>query len=446
MNKLEFFLAAMEAQEFRRRAWVFAAFSVVSEAPDAWRQMPYPYRIVQQPTGVFFVNPKNPQELLPIEGCVAGEPPFRFKDHVTLVKYQVPNLLDHDELDTTYGNILFNYTGVIWPFSHNLERGSCKIPYQTGRVSASHMEGLIIRRLADDPKPGEEGHDPADRIFVSEYLKFCDAMFYLAGFTQLCVPASTPKSLVPAPGLYELRARLLEENKDRLHDASVVAMIQKQLIDYDRAYLKDDPSSDFLINSKSWNVVRSKQFGMHGAEMNTLTDSVDVKVIPTSLSEGWSIEHFPDYMNSLRGGTFGRSAQTQMGGESVKWLLRASSNITVTDKDCGTTMGIDFACTDKNFNWLVGCSVQSTTGPVLVSDEDAKSYIGRRLVVRSPMYCQLDKTDYCQTCVGERLAANPTALSTSISDYGSTFLGIFMSAVHGKQLQVAKLDVLTAIQ
>lgn len=435
MNKLDLFLAAMAAEEFRRRAWVLSAFSVIREDTDAWKRNAYAYRIVQTPTGAYYVNPDNIAELLPIEGTKAGEPPYTFKERVQVKASQVANLTKAS-LETNYGNLLFNFVACIWPFRS-------KVPYQEGRITARGMEALILPRLQDTPKEEELREDKW--LYVDEYLKFCDAMFYLAGFTQLLVPGSSPKSMVQPKGMQELRARLLEENKDRLHDPSVVAQIQKQLIAFDKEYLKGDSSTGMLITNKSWNVVRSKQFGMVGAEMK-LNESVDVKVIPKSLAEGWSLQHFPDYMNSLRAGSYNRGAQTVLGGESVKWLLRASSNISVTAPDCGSTRGNDFTATRDNADWLVGFSIITPQGPKLVSDQDAASYIGKRVTVRSPMFCKLPKTDYCATCVGQRLAAHPTALSAAIAEQGSAFLDIFMAAAHGKQLTVAKLDFRTAIQ
>lgn len=447
MKKLDFFLAAMAAGEQRRRAWVITAFSLIREGVDDWKKNPYPYRIVQTPAGHFFVNPQNTQELLPIEGCEPGQPPFHNKERVVVTKERVPNLPGDSveaSLETNYGNLLFNFVALIWPFGR-------KLPYMQGRVSAQGVEELILERLEDDPDPTAPVPKTMQEmapIYVSEYLKFANAMFYLAGFTQLWVPAATAKTMTAAPGIKELRDKLLKQNKDRLHDPAVVAQIQAQLVQYDREYLKGDPGENFLISNKSFQVVRSKQYGMHGAEMNTLTDSVDVSVIPTSLSEGWSIDHFADYMNSLRGGTFGRSAQTQLGGESVKWLLRASSNITVTEEDCRSALGTQILVSEANHAKLVGFSVvdeRNAGASQRVTKQDSGTYIGKRLMMRSPMYCKLPKTDYCRVCVGERLAINPTALSAAISEYGSAFLGIFMSAVHGKALTVAKMDYQNAI-
>jgi hypothetical protein len=441
MNKAQFFLAAMRAEEFRRRAWVISAFSLIKEDPEAWKKEPYAYRIVQTPSGHFFVDPEIGNELTMISDAKAGEPIFSVVEHIALKTGEVPKLIT--AITTTYGRLLFNYTVVIYPFG-------MKIPYLNEQVTPNQMESIILERLKDDPVEGDvispitrsmEGRD----IYVSEYLKFCDAMFYLAGFTQLCVPAGTPKSMIPAPGIKQLREKLIAENAERLHDPAVIAKIDAELVAYDRAYLKDDLSMGFLIGKKSFDIVRKKQFGMHGAETG-LSEGVEVELIQRSLSEGWDIAKFPAMNNSLRAGSYNRGAQTMLGGESVKWLLRASSNITVKADDCGSRLGNVVQIDGKNIDFLIGFHVVTTEGSVLVPDEEtAKKYVGKTVMVRSPMYCQLEKTDFCKCCVGERLAANPTALSAAISEYGSAFLSIYMAAAHGKALQLAHMDFKTAI-
>lgn len=432
MNKLELFLSAMRAQEYRRKAWVISAFALVAEAPDAWRQDPYQWRLVQTPAGHFFVNEG---QLEPIEGSKAGEPPFAVKEHVQLKAGDVPNLSE-DAL-ATYGRILANYTVLVYAFDK-------KIAFINKRFSPGQIEEMIVPRLKDTPPEGAV-RSP-ELIYVDEYLRYCDAAFYMAGFTQICVPAATEKSMVAPPGIVELKQRLLEENKDRLHDPAVIAKIDAELVAYDRAYLKGDPSEGFLLGDKSFAVVRKKMFGMHGAEVG-LSESVDVELISNSLSQGWDITKFPAMNNSLRAGSFNRGAQTMLGGESVKWLLRASSNITVTQDDCGSRLGNWFTATDDNYTWLTGFHViQSQGSKPVVSDEDARSYIGRKAMVRSPMFCRLEKTDYCKACVGARLAENPTGLSAAISEYGSAFLSIYMAAAHGKALKLQKMEIKTAIQ
>lgn len=442
MNRLEFFLAAMAAGLYRRQSWVISAFAIVSEDPNNWELDPHPYRIVQQPTQAFYVNPDNNKELLPIEGTKGGEPPFTIKERVQLKAGQVPNL--SADVETIYGNILFNYIAVVWPFG-------TKIPFMTGRVSADQMEKIILERLVDDPKSDMSDTglvaktiSKAQPIYVSEYLKFCDAMFYLGGFTQICVPSASAKALQPPPGIEKLKARLIEENKDRLHDPATIAKIDAELVAADAEYLKGDESEGFLITKKSRNIVRRKLYLMHGAEAG-FGDTTNVELVQNSLSQGWDISKFPAMNDSLRAGSYNRGYQTMKGGEAVKWLLRASSNLAVTEEDCGTKLGLVVTITDDNKSRYMGFNVVTEQGYELLTEESIGRYINKVVMVRSPMYCKLDKTDYCACCVGPRLAANPTALSSAVSAYGSAFLDIFMSAAHGKALLLAKMDYKRAI-
>lgn len=441
MNKFDFFLAAMKAGEYRRRAWVISAFSLIAEGPEDWKFDPYPYRIVQTRTGHFFVNPDDTQNLLPIENTDPNQPPFYLHDQIRLVRANdIPNVYE-ERIDTSYGNLLFNYVGLIWPF-HD------KIPFMEGRVGAEQIEDLILPRLVDDPPEGENpqlGEPRQANIFVREYLKFADAMFYMAGFTQLCVPATTEKTMTAPPGVVEFKQQLLDENKDRLHDPAVIAKIDKQLVQYDANYLKGDRGEGFLISKKSRENVRRKLFLMHGAETG-LEERVEVDLIPNSLSQGWDISKFPAMNDSLRAGSFNRGAQTMLGGEAVKWLLRASSNMTVTQEDCGSRLGNYVDLSESNKKRHMGRHVILHNGHEELTPDNVGKYLGTTVMFRSPMFCRLEKTDFCKACVGARLAANPTALSSSISDYGSAFLAIFMSAAHAKALQVARMDFQSAIQ
>lgn len=429
MNKRDFFMAAMKAEEFRRSAWVLSAFCLINEGPDDWKADPYAYRIVQTPSGHYFVDPANDGQLSLIDDAPKGQPPFSIKDRIQLKAGEVPNLTKN--VDTNFGNLLLNYIVLVYPFGN-------KVEFMTGRFKSTDVEKAIIKRRKEDPPEGQE-RDP-NAIYVDEYLKFTDAAFSVVAFTQMCVPAATEKTMSNAPGIFELRDKLLKENWERRNDPAVIAQIDAQLVAYDREYMKGDRGADFLIKNKSFDIVRKRQFGMHGAEAG-LNEGVEVELIDRSLSEGWDISKFPAYNNSLRAGSYNRGRETMFGGESVKWLFRASSNVAVTQKDCGSKVGLMYTVDGVNWGWLVGFWVITPSGPVLVEDDAAaQKYVGKTVEVRSPMYCQLEKTDYCECCVGVRLASSPTALSAAITDYGSVMMYINMQAVHGKKLAVQKLD------
>ena len=426
MLKFDFFLEAMRAECFRRKEWVINAFSKVRSNPDDWKKDPYPYRIVQTEEGHFYVSPDG-NGLLKIQGTSPKEPPFSFKEKVSLVKGSIPNL--DKNVDSTYGNVLVNYTVLVYPFGK-------KIGFVTGKVSARALEAIIEPILESDP----EDFTTADqsKIYVSEYLKFTDAMFTLAGYTQLCVPGASEKTMQAPPGIKELKNKLLKENEGRLHDPAVISKIDKELVDFDRAWMKGDSAEGFL-NNKAYEVVRKKLFLMHGGESG-FKDGPDMDLIPGTLEEGWDIDYLPAMSNSLREGSYNRGAMTALGGWAVKFFYRVMQNSSISEKDCGTKLGIPRLIDSVNAKGFVGFWVQEAKGSVLLTEDNINSYVGKTVIMRSPLFCKSEFTGYCELCMGVKNSQNPTGLGAAAAQVGSTFLYIYMSAMHGKALKVAKYD------
>lgn len=438
MKKLDFFLRAVQAGELRRAAWTISAFAIVREELEEWRKDPRPFRVVQTPTGYSFVDPDNSNQLTIIEDAKAGEPLFRMSDRIKLPKGAIENV--RSDVETRLGNVMVNWLCLCWPFGN-------KIEFLTGKISPKQLEKLVKPLLTDTPLDAEGvvidvTQRPRDVIFVDEYLNFCDAAFFLTGFTQLCVPSATEKTMTRDPRIPEIKAKLIEENKDRLHDPTVIAKMMAELVQVDKEWMKDDPGADFyaVAENKAYNVVRAKLFGMHGAERGFEDSAVDVTLIKNALIEGWDISAWEAYNDSLRVGSFNRGSMTAVGGESVKWLLRASANMRVAGENCGSSLGMGFDVDGANHVALVGFWVVQGKDSVEVTKENSMQFVNKHVLIRSPMYCRMEKTDYCAHCVGKVLANNPDALSAGVADYGNRFLYMFMSAVHGKALLLAHMD------
>lgn len=433
MLKRDYFLAAMAAGEYKRRAFVVSVFTLLMEGLDDWKKNPYNYRLVRSPGGYSYVDP-NTGNLEQIEDGVVNVPLFGVTESVTLKPNDYPGL--SEQIETTYGRLLFNYTVLYYAFG-------TKVPYINKKTSPRDLEDLIVDRVADIPEKKSDRSE--DKIYIDEYLKFCDAMFYLTAFTQVCVPGATRKSMVTPVGLKEYKKQLLEENKDKLNDPAVIAKIDAALVKYDRDYIKGDPAENFMLADKYYNIVRKKLYGMHGAEAG-LSETYEVNLIKNSLSEGWDINNFPAMNNALRAGSYDRGASTMLGGESVKWLFRALSNMRVTENDCNSKLGIIFDIDETNTNIIIGHYLIENGDTIHITNkEEAVRYIGKRVTVRSPMFCNLKMTDYCEKCVGDKLAAQKTGLSVAGSEFGSIMLNMFMKKMHGTQLAVAKMDYKKAI-
>ena len=434
MLKKELFKKAMDAGLYKQLAWLVTAFSISNESDNAWKKAPYPYRIVSTVEGHFTVA-EDGTTLESIEDTDPKKPAFGFTDLVTLLPGDIPNCTT--EVETTYGNWLVNWLLLVYPFG-------TKIPYMDGDISTGRVEAILLTKFRDTPKNDVERQP--DTFYVDEYLKYTDSVFFLPGLSQLSVWACTEKLLLPPPGVTELKAKLLEENRDNLDDMATIAKIDKALVQYDLAYLKDDPGMNFLGSGKAINVVRKKKFLMHGGEVGLSDNTVKGTLIENSLQERWDLNQFPDVIDSLRAGSFYRGAETMLGGVSVKWLLRASSNLRVTIDDCGSTIGSPFFVTEQNKKRIIGFTlIEADKQKHIDDDKELGNYVGKMVSIRSPMYCKLGYTDYCKTCLGDNLSINPQGLSLSISALGSAILLLSLKKMHSSELAIAKLNFKSCI-
>lgn len=433
MHKLDLFKAVLKTETIKKTPWVISAFSIISEDMNAWEKDPYPYRIVQTPIAYYYFDPLT-NSLKQIEGCQPGQPLFRFKERIVLSPGDMANV--REEVVTTIGNAYFNKVCLSDNFG-------AKIPFITGRINTAKIEATIALTLEDTPENDLMRKD--DVIYVDEYEKYANCVFDLANFSQLCTWSLTPKALLPPPGIKEFKKKLVEENKDRLHDPAVIAKIEKELIAFDAEYLKGDPSENFLLSSKSRDIVRKKLFLDYGAE-RSFQSTVSVDFINSSLLEGWEVDKFPTMNDALRSGSFDRGSETQLGGVAFKEILRATSNVAIDVDDCGSKVGVKILITDKTLKHITGYSIITEQGPKFIkTTEEAGTYMGQLVSKRSMMYCLLDGNKFCKTCAGFNLAVNPFAASMAAAEYGSAFLGLFMKAMHGKTLSTIKFDTKACI-
>lgn len=426
MQKREFFLAALKTGAFRWKRWVLSAFSRTRLAPDADRDIPMLLRIDLE-TGRHYFYDENGQSVF-LTDTTPNEPAFRFLEALPLKAGEIGNL--KVDLVSTYGNALFNEMVLVYAFGD-------KLPYQVGEVSAGKVEKLIERHLVDDP---EEGVTLApDAIPVSEYKKFSEAMFALAGFTQLCVPSATPRTMTTDPRIAQRRAELLEQYSDRLHDPVVQSMIDQELIAMDKAWVEGDDGMGFYIKDKSFNVVRKKMFIYQGSEKGF---DIQGDFIPQSLEEGWDPKFLPAMANSLREGSYNRGSLTALGGVAAKYNNRVFQNTRITEPDCGSPYGLTVTVTQLNHRDFVSSYIaRPTSAPIELTDENIGSYIGKTIKLRSPVYCRTEGANFCATCMGKALAEAPDAIGAMAGSIGSTFMYIMLKAMHGKSLSTAKFDL-----
>jgi len=354
-----------------------------------------------------------------------NKPLFRFAEEMYIKGNDIENYQGVDTIRTSYGRYFSNYVFLVYPFGN-------KIPYINNIFNPNAMEKIIVSKLLDGSLIGQEQ--------VRDVIRRYTASLYLFGhFSEICVPTSTLKSIVVADNIKRKREELINIHRDELENPVVAANINEKLSKMDRENLKGDPAERFhnALGGSSWDIKRNKMYNNVGG-IAAFTDEVGkITFISKSLAEEWDKDHFDDTVNEIFKGSYSRGAETQLGGEQTKIVMRMFQGSAIIEEDCGTTEGLTFLVTDKNADSFDG--MYETVSNKIIDSKNIKDYIGKHLTVRSPMYCKTGfgkgGGGFCVKCFGEFYRKRDVkALGLDGVVWTSTFMLLSMKKMHGTML------------
>lgn len=431
MDKLEYFLLCMNSGTYKIADWVRSVFCVFDKRP-LLSDATYDYQVIFDPSdldALFVAVPhEGKRHAVKLTGSKKFSPLYHAKEACDIKAGALP--LQHDDINTTYGIILGNMYLLHYPFGN-------KFKFINGEIGGS-FEDTLASLLTDDVKEGEQELD--DRIYVREYLLYGEACGALGGFDRIFASSGSPKALTVAPEVLQLRDKLIAENKHQLHDRTVQAKIEEQLVAADKKSFENDPARDFLITSKSFNPTRKKQLIMIGGSSGFGNDG-DASFIPTSLRDRWKVEDIPVHANEARAGSYFRGKETQYGGYDVKVSYRMAMNSRVAMDFCGTTRGKPIALNETNAKQVIGLYAVTPKGPVLIDKDNVKNLIGKTFMYYSPQYCKVDGSSYCATCIGKTYSRLPNGLPSVVASIGDVYMYDKMKRMHGKAMTTAVLNL-----
>lgn len=438
MDKRDFFMLCLRNGKHHDKRWVLRAFALVQETKTA--ENAKPLDIVQTAAGHFYMNPET-NALEPLTGAIVpGQPIYSAKEKFIVKKDELPGILKQEETD--YGRILWYATIFVYSFGD-------KVPFENERIDMRKFEDELARKLENAiDLPDDKGFvDPnkqerRDRFYPRELILYYEAMAYARGLAMLFVPAASPKTMTIDPAILKRRDEIFNDPNIDLNNQAVAAHYEKELVDMDRKSFEGDVASGFLINKKDFAVIRKKRFISFGSGAGLTPDS-RTPYVKRSLNEGVDVTQFKAYNDEMRTGSYKRGVETMFGGELDKWLVRESSNIRVQPDDCGSTVGIPTLINDFNKLAMLGMNIVSGKTYLKLTEDNIGTYLGKVVLRRSPAACHQGAPDYCSVCLGDKLSQNPDAISIAFSQYGHDFMGESMSAMHGKSLSIARMDLVS---
>lgn len=426
MKRFDYFTGALRAKAHYNREWVLRAMSVVLTPPKA--DVPWGLRQTKEGAEVFVPNLGQEGEWHweQLEGVGPYEIPFVYHDWAGALKPgDVENVVENID-NTTWGDILFNSRVLVY---------SCGdlVPYTLGPINLGAMEERIVKKMKDNPKPGEE-HVPG-QMYVYHYMRFGKAVGDLAGY-ELFVPSVTERALQPPPNRNELRDSLLEQYKGQLEDPVVQTKIQTAMVDSYKDWIKDDPSEGFIYKNKSINTALKRMFLIHGPEAG-FEEGGRATLVINSLEEGIDVTHYPTMVNSLRAGSYYRGALTALAGEDVDLMARVFQNARILSDFCGTKETYDVWVT-KDY---IGRTLDINRKMVKITEENLPEFQGKLLGMYSSGYCKSTRSDVCAVCAGDKLAAFPESMGSMVGDIPSTMMLVMMGSAHAKELKTTPIDI-----
>jgi hypothetical protein len=425
MLKIEYLKQSLLSHQYRKKSWLISNFSITSfkDLPNA----EYEIAIDQ------FFNYKTiiGDTVVTIDDAIKKAPLFSFKDKLTIDGSWYPGITA--PIETTLGRLLFNYIAIYSSFG-------TKFPYINEMIDVGKIENQIAAKLQSTTSDKSDAY-----YYVDELIKFNDATQFICQLSTLCTISATPKNIVKPPGINEFKAKLIKEYGDRLRDPVVLAEYEKKLKAYDEEWLKDDPSNGVFLTGKLKNVARKKMYLGVGMEGSFDESPASITPITNSLDQGWHTtpEEFTAAINGQRSGAVARGLDTQKGGVLYKQLIRSTNNIKITDNDCGSKLGLHRTFNLEDYRKLINRYIILPNGGIklIESEEEAKKYVDKEVILRSPMFCKESGSNRCRVCMGESMAKIPKGLTIPITEISSIVLNTFMKRMHVTGVSTTPLDI-----
>lgn len=342
----------------------------------------------------------------------------------------VGKLFNRESVQTTIGRYIFNMFCLPEGFLK-------KYGYQNiviDKKGIGDLETRIGQMLFNDELTTEDVAGYLDR---TEWLSFNIAYFM--------VPSLNYNITVPFDDVIKERDALFEKYKKELEagDINVANMIESKLLELAKKDLEDSGNEAYdFYKSKFFNFENNykKSSIFAGIVENPFTKKIDV--LKSNYADGISPEDVAKLNNLTVVGGYSRGVATEQGGYFTKKVNNATQNIVVDDPgtDCGTPHYMKILIRPELKSMFLLRYILDNSKLVLLNDDNIDKYVGKTVLMRSPMFCKGDKI--CNKCAGEtfyRMGVSNAGLF--VSEFAGSLLNLMMKKFHVSKINYNKIDI-----
>ena len=289
-----------------------------------------------------------------------------------------------------------------------------------------------------------------NEISIDAYKKFCKKSQKFMPYVSILSPNHSDNMLTITKQINKKKAELIKANQEAFDkgDVIVVDKVSKELLDYARELMKDDPAMDMFLSGAGGSFENNfkNMFIMRGSVQDP-DPRKSYNIITSNYVDGVSKEEYSKLANTLAAGPYSRSKKTELGGYWEKLFMSSLQHVILLDpdSDCETKRHITLKVTNKNINSIMYCYVINNDGSLTeITSKNRDKFIGKEVKLRFSSMCEA-KNGICNKCAGNlfyRLGIRNVGASTP--QIPSKLKVLSMKLFHDDQLNFTEMDPMAA--
>lgn len=291
-----------------------------------------------------------------------------------------------------------------------------------------------------------------EKVSETTYKEFCKKSQKMMPYVSILAPNHSDNMLTITKKINVKKQALLREHAKELEardeeSVKVFDNISKELLDYSKELMKDDPAMDMFLSGAggSFDNNFKNMFIMRGAVKDPQnTDKYNL--ITSNYIDGVSKDEYSALANTLAAGPYARSKKTEVGGYWEKLFMAAFQHIVLLEpgSDCGTDRYITMDITEKNIDSIMYSYAIVGSKLVEITSENRDDFIGKKIKLRFSSMCKA-KDGICNKCAGNlfyRLGIKNVGAATP--QIPSKLKLLSMKLFHDDQLNFIEMDPMKA--
>ena len=338
----------------------------------------------------------------------------------------------------------FTTTVGLWIYNkHFIEPGLFHIlkyvNYEINKKTSNKINKILSEAVIEDEITTKELSDYLMR--TQEFMKF----------ETILTPNHSEELLCCTKKINIKKKQIIKKYEEKIKAGDPVAAedMEKELLDYAKTLLQNDPALDTFMSGAQGDFANhfKNTYISKGAVANPdPTAKQKYNIITSNYMDGISKEEYSKIANSLAAGPYARGKKTESGGYWEKLFISAFQHIVTgpENSDCGTDKYIEVLLTEDNINLYMYNYIISGSSLVELTSKNRDKYLNKKVKFRFSSMCK-SKNYICSKCAGNlwyRLGIKNIGLLTA--QVPSKLKNISMKSFHDSVVTTVEMDPMKA--